>query len=279
MDGFAETNWGHLEHGRLSSAQRTLADEMARLIQRNLGTDGKAAVNISSDADAIYVDVLHLLVPCAPNFRGINIGYNMGQKYGGAMVKAERQPAVAKSGQGFLLALREEGLNHKKQSVLLGAALDYGRYREVFRALLEAGADCDTKDSEGFTALMRMALQGHTEAIRLLLEAGAEVNATGKGGQTALIMAAMEGYTEIGYTEITRLLLEAGAEVNATDKNGETALMWAARRGQTEAAALLREAGAEVDATNKNGETALTQATSRGKTETAALLRAKGATD
>ena len=285
------TGWKHLEHGRLSSAQRTSADEIARHIQRNLGTDGNAAVQMSSDADAIYVDVLRLLVPCAPHFRGMHIAMAMAM----AMVTAERQPAVAKSGQG----LRDgETALATPWTVLVTVSIVDGRYREVFRALLEAGAECDTKDEAGVTALMKAAEWGDTEAIVLLLKASAEVNATDKGVETALMIAAALGHTKAarllleagangvtalmhaasrGHAKAVTLLLEADAEVNGTDKNGGTALIAAAAWGKTEAVRLLLQAGAEVNATDEGGQTALVKAVLGGYTEAARVLMTAGA--
>jgi len=47
---------------------------------------------------------------------------------------------------------------------------------ETVRALVEAGAEMNYADNEGWTALYGAATNGHTEVVRTLAVAGAEVN-------------------------------------------------------------------------------------------------------
>ena len=99
-------------------------------------------------------------------------------------------------------------------------------HTETVKALLRAGADVDTRDSNGVTALLVAAAQGHTDIVRLLLDRGPKVNGGAYLGSTALMMAAREGHTDI-----VRALVDAGAEVNAKSDNGATALILAAVNG------------------------------------------------
>ena len=110
---------------------------------------------------------------------------------------------------------------------------------EVGQELLGAGADVDTRDWDGWTALMLAARNGHTEIARTLIEAGADVDTQDRNGQTAMMLAAW-----YGHTEIARALIEAGADVDTRDRDGWTALR-AARNGHTEIARALIEAGAD----------------------------------
>lgn len=90
---------------------------------------------------------------------------------------------------------------------------------EQVRELLDAGADVDIKDNDGWTALMWSAYQGHSDTARLLLDAGADVDIQDNNGWTALIYAAA-----LGYADTVKLLLDAGADIDIQNNSGWTAL-------------------------------------------------------
>ena len=72
---------------------------------------------------------------------------------------------------------------------------------------------CDVNVSEasyGMPALVLAARAGHKEAVKALLEAGANVNSRDSEGNTALITAVFYGRTDVVET-----LLAAGADTNA----------------------------------------------------------------
>ena len=98
--------------------------------------------------------------------------------------------------------------------------------------------------------LIYTSVRGNTEQVREMLDAGADPNTKDNDGHTALIEAAWRGKTETA-----RLLLEAGADPNIRDDKNRTALIWAAGFGHTEFMKLLVEAGAETDIKNKYGDT------------------------
>lgn len=106
-------------------------------------------------------------------------------------------------------------------------------------ALLRKGADPNSRNYVGATALMYAAGFASPECMRLLLEYGADVNATSNAGATALMWAT-------GDTRAVRLLIERGADVNARTKGGTTALGTAAIRGNVGAIRLLIDSGADV---------------------------------
>ena len=117
----------------------------------------------------------------------------------------------------------------------------YNGHEAIVRLLLEAGADKEAKDNDGFTPLINAAYNGHEAVVRLLLEAGADKEAKDNDGDP-LIIAAMSGH------EAIVRLLEAGADKDAKDKNGHTPLLEAAARGHEAIVRLLLEAGANKEA-------------------------------
>ena len=92
--------------------------------------------------------------------------------------------------------------------------------------LLAAGADPDSQNKYGTTALHLVAGNGRVAAIWALLAAGADVNAKNKRGNTALNWAAGNGHVPA-----IEALLAAGADVHARDKYSGTSLHWAAGNG------------------------------------------------
>jgi len=76
-------------------------------------------------------------------------------------------------------------------------------------ALLNAGANPDTPNAEGWTPLMLAAYNGHDATVRRLLAAGANANAKAANGSTPLRCAALNAGADS-----VRRLLEAGADFN-----------------------------------------------------------------
>ena len=120
------------------------------------------------------------------------------------------------------------------------------------------------------SALIQAARGSDVTKVKQLLKQGADVNTKDEDGRTALMEAV--GSINIGCTETVRTLIDAGADVNAKNKNGSTALMWAVIFPRTEVVKALIDAGADVNAKNKYGETALMSAESSGHTDTAEAL-------
>ena len=82
---------------------------------------------------------------------------------------------------------------------------------DMLKVLLEAGANADSPNPDGQTALLAVARTGNVEAAQLLLHHGATVDAREKwGGQTALMWASARRHPEM-----MRLLISKGADVNA----------------------------------------------------------------
>src|SRR6266853_6375378 len=86
-------------------------------------------------------------------------------------------------------------------------AIRNGEYGEV-QNLLRAGADVNTADGDGTTALMHSVIESDVKTMKLLIASGANPNARNARDSTALMYAA----TDLAKTS---LLLDAGADVKA----------------------------------------------------------------
>lgn len=120
----------------------------------------------------------------------------------------------------------------------------YSQKPEILQLLLSAQVnpplDTSLKDDEGRTPLHRAIYSPFaTQIIPMLLQAGANINEKDDQGFTPLM------HTAIMYeSDPLILLLNAGAAINERDNNNHTALWHAMNEEQEENAELLRQAGA-----------------------------------
>jgi len=165
----------------------------------------------------------------------------------------------------------------------------------LVRALLDHGADSNTRDSLHTTVLMLAGLDGYNATVRLLLEHGANPLAQNGAHSTPIMFATgpcVETLIEHGANpqqavmptagrgDVIGLqtLLRHGVDVNATDKYGYTPLILAA--GGTDSAEtvrLLLAHGAKIEAREKESWTPLLRAAWEGHFEVMKALLEHGA--
>jgi O-glycosyl hydrolase/ankyrin repeat protein len=137
--------------------------------------------------------------------------------------------------------------------VFIASASGANRTDLILNALLDAGANPLTRDTESATPLhvaaMSEILSNGTVKelsvirVKRLIDAGVPVNAQDGYGRTALIYAAM--FPKRGAdlaaadTSVLQALLDAGADKTIKDKLGRTAYDWAVAEHASEAMALL----------------------------------------
>jgi ankyrin repeat protein len=137
---------------------------------------------------------------------------------------------------------------------------------------LKAGMNPDAEDRDGYSALMRVAAEGHVALAKTLVEKGADVNpalrVAARHGKTDMmnfllsrkpspqaISQALEPAAREGHISLVRTLINSGAEVKGED--GSTALMSAVASKKIDVVQLLLGHGGNVHAVNSRGETAL----------------------
>ncbi len=133
----------------------------------------------------------------------------------------------------------------------------------VVEVLLNAGADPNARDDEGWTPLHRAVFNGIPVVVEVFINAGADLNAQDQFEFTPLHRAVFE----VGYLSETaehlaaiELLLDAGADPNVRDYEASTPLYIAAGdQGDDSLAALelLLNAGADPNARGRKGWTPL----------------------
>jgi uncharacterized protein len=148
-------------------------------------------------------------------------------------------------------ALRVTGLCAILATTTVSAALDAPVADAAARgdttaveALLTKGADVNSAQGDGMTALHWAAMNGQAPLASILLRAGANPGAaTRVGAYTPLLLAA-----KLGHGAVVEALLKGGADPAATTDNGTTALMFAAESGDLPSVELLIARRVDVNA-------------------------------
>src|SRR5215469_5600650 len=155
--------------------------------------------------------------------------------------------AMAQDPEKFYSAIRENNLTQLK-------------------VLLDQKGSADVADNRGITPLMYAAETGSVDAMRLLIDRGADVNTQNAFGSTALMWSVSDPAK-------VRVLLDHGVQVNTAAKSGRTALIIAAfTNPSAEVVRLLLDKGANVGVMDLRHVTPLNAATFGNDTTTVRLL-------
>ncbi|BEI83259.1 hypothetical protein CcaverHIS002_0311270 [Cutaneotrichosporon cavernicola] len=180
----------------------------------------------------------------------------------------------------------------------------------ALRTALEAGADPDTRDKTGRTALLIASLADDIPAAKVLLEAGASPNAMDEMRQTPWLVTGVTGSvgmleailpykpdmnlrnryggisvipaSERGHVDYVSRVVQTGINVNHVNHLGWTALLEAVILGDggerhVEILKILLDAGADPGIKDKDGVSALKHARERGYAEMVRVLEGAGA--
>ena len=132
---------------------------------------------------------------------------------------------------------------------------------DVIKVLMEAGADPNRADEDGFTPLYWTAKNGHAGAADTLIECGALHDKADKSGCTPLHCAAQSGHREV-----LSVLLKRGSNPGRACDKGNTSLHVASKCGHQEIVEIIIAFGVDPNASNFEGESPLMVATRSGNT-------------
>lgn len=138
-------------------------------------------------------------------------------------------------------------------------------------ALIEAGANVDSRDIDGRSPLVAAISLEHPVIARYLVTAGADINGVSGDDWYPLVEAAKKGYTRV-----VKLLINEGVDINAQDNLGRTALMVAVNRGYTDLVSLLLKAGADIKLRDIHGVDAVVLAQTSSRKRIKNMLLAPG---
>ena len=164
-------------------------------------------------------------------------------------------------------------VRNEMDNLLLASA--YHGDIDALRYAMDHGANIDTKDDSGYTALHWDCFKGvvgdlnnRYEIAKLLIESGADVNSAMSEYGPSIISSACSA----GNFEIVKILVENGADVN-DDRDGSSPLIEAVRTGDMDAIRFLIEHGAKPNKIDAAGETALSTALSYERFEIVNYLK------
>lgn len=158
------------------------------------------------------------------------------------------------------------------------------RNLEIFKTLLNAGAETDTKIKNKHHVLIVACKHGNTTIIRLLLDSGVDVNVPGILPTHSYALPYMNATPlhaacAYGHSSVVRLLLDYGADIEKTVESSQTPLIATIRSAETtkdcklEIVEELLSAGATISGSSTKGN-ALARACANRQHMVAELLLA-----
>ncbi len=158
-----------------------------------------------------------------------------------------------------------------------GYTMRYSGYLELYKYMLNNGADVNDTLKDGRTPLIFTTYHGDTEALKLLLAKSPGVNIKDKSGMTALMYACKNNAGK-AFIEI---LMKAGCDIHAKNNEGKTALMYAVTSDEADSMRFLLDNGARINDRDNTGMTPLMHAAadypSMRSAENVRYLLSKGA--
>ena len=191
-----------------------------------------------------------------------------------------------------LASLLKAGVDPNLRSNDGAPLITFAQTTEVLKTLLEAGADPEGADFNGWTELMLFASMHNFDGVDLLLHHGAHANRQITiQGETALWAACRASHfvdefgkpqrsalaDDILTARIVKLLLNAGANVDAGPENDLSPLEYALATDKDQVAELLMRNRANVNRRPKGGLSSLSFAAGGGKHEMVHSLLLQGA--
>ncbi len=126
---------------------------------------------------------------------------------------------------------------------------------EAITTHIRAGANIETKDKKGKTALMIVSQYGNKNELEYFLGKRPDIHAIDKEGFSALFASARSGNFEN-----FELLYRRKANINTLSKQNETIFMIACIEGRRDLIQFIFDKGIEINAVNSKGESALAYA-------------------
>ena len=124
-------------------------------------------------------------------------------------------------------------------------------HTDIMKLMIAMGANINSQDDIGFTALMEASRNKKRKAVQVLLDAGADVNI--QTLPSSLNFSVLHLAAIAGDQEIISLLNKHHANLNAQDNDGNTPAIWAIYEGDKATAKYMIHLGANGDLENKFG--------------------------